>query len=325
MSQFEALWKAIWTDPKFQRLSKEPALLYIWAFSNLRSNMAGLYPCSQADMAESKVEPPMIPGALQELHDTGFMRFEDDVVWVVAKIKRLPTKGPKIGSRIGKDVALIDARHPLRDALIRYYAVDRGAEYGWLTPYLSPLDVTDMGTVPSPENDPSDKSSPARDGTVGLGWVKDVERTAPLGLTYQGRSVPQPTAELAARLLDEFNRAAGRTLGTPSHLRQIAGAIIARPDVTAEEWESAVRNTVRNPPSFVNGPVQLGHIFGEKAADHALANDGKPTNKDGTATAESVMPSRSTCLDCETPIDRGIRCRPCVLAQEERLTGERAA
>lgn len=101
-------------------------------------------------------------------------------------------------------------------------------------------------------------------------------------VTYHGKRVPDETVAAAVHLLDVFCQAARRRIGSRDGtggaspaLKQIVGALMARPEVTAPEWEQAVRNTVASPPPWVDGQVQLGHVFGERAADHALVNPGK--------------------------------------------------
>jgi hypothetical protein len=101
-------------------------------------------------------------------------------------------------------------------------------------------------------------------------------------VSYRGQRVPREQVDAAERLLAAFSAATGRSLGafagdgSPSpSLRQIIGAMRLRPEVTEPEWEQAIRHTVEAPPGFVDGPVQLGHVFGERAADHALANPGR--------------------------------------------------
>jgi hypothetical protein len=100
---------------------------------------------------------------------------------------------------------------------------------------------------------------------------------------YQGRVVPPVIVGHARELLGVFNDCTNRDLGAekadgkPSPaLTQIIGAMLARPQVTPVDWERAVRNTVAAPPSWLEGPVQIGTIFGERAAEHALSNTGTP-------------------------------------------------
>ncbi|MCA1572682.1 MAG: hypothetical protein LC798_20780 [Chloroflexi bacterium] len=116
-------------------------------------------------------------------------------------------------------------------------------------------------------------------------------------VSYGGKRVPKATANLAAELLEEFNRVARRDLGAldgqgraSGALKQIVGALIARPDVDRDRWLKAVRNTVASPPSFVKDrPLQLGDIFGERAAEHALANTGQRSAVDEPPSMEQML------------------------------------
>lgn len=101
-------------------------------------------------------------------------------------------------------------------------------------------------------------------------------------VSYRGRRVPVGTVETAEGLLAVFNEQTGRGLtsrkqdGTASDmLKQIIGAVLERPAVTREEWARAVVNTVANPPSWLDGQMQIGHVFGGRAVEYALANEGQ--------------------------------------------------
>lgn len=119
-------------------------------------------------------------------------------------------------------------------------------------------------------------------------------------VTYQGKTVPKPVLADAECVLRTFNEVTGRKLGmrtargsaSPA-LTQVIGAMLARPEVSAEEWKTAIRHTADNPPSWVEGQLQIGHVFGPRAADCALANDGRvrqPRGRDGR-TPEEVAAS----------------------------------
>lgn len=101
-------------------------------------------------------------------------------------------------------------------------------------------------------------------------------------VTYRSRRVPREVVDSATRLLAVFSEATGRPFRARTDagdvlpaLRQVIGALLTRPEVEEEAWERAIRNTVANPPGFVDGALVIGHVFGERAADHALANPGR--------------------------------------------------
>lgn len=147
---------------------------------------------------------------------------------------------------------------------------------------------------------------------------KEPSETRARALTYRGKKVPHAETAAARHLLDVFNDATGRSLSAESHLRQIIGALLARPEVSTERWDQAIRRTVANPPSFVTGEVQLGHIFGEKAADHALSNKGR--------TGAGVVPTTGMCRNCNRRprLTGSTHCGPCRDDLEAKLTGTAA-
>lgn len=108
-----------------------------------------------------------------------------------------------------------------------------------------------------------------------------LERVKPV--TYNRRRVPPPIVEGAEELLKDFNEATGRSLGARGAdgnasppLRQIIGAMLARPEVGPDVWAEGIRNTVTNPPGWVGDRVvQIGDVFGDRAAEWAFSNKGK--------------------------------------------------
>lgn len=90
-------------------------------------------------------------------------------------------------------------------------------------------------------------------------------------LTYRGKRVPDDIAFLADRLLTVFAEATGRARRSDPARKQVAAALMARPDVDAATWEAGVRAIVASPPSWWDGPPEVGHVFGERAADHTLS------------------------------------------------------
>lgn len=100
---------------------------------------------------------------------------------------------------------------------------------------------------------------------------------------YNGKPVPMATVHLAERLLATFNRETKRKLPAwqsddrlSPYLRQIVGALLTRSHVEEGEWHAAVKAVVAKPFDWIKGRVEIGHIFGERAADHALALGSAP-------------------------------------------------
>lgn len=165
-----------------------------------------------------------------------------------------------------------------------------------------------LPTEPSKETSGSPSRTPGeKDNGPSLRVVSEAEPERSRGrareacqdkpMTYSRQRVPAETLEAATRLLTTFNEATGSRLGArkrdgsvSSHLRQIVGAVIDREgEASEEDWHRAIRHTVANPPGWVDGALTLGHVFGAKAADHALANPGVLTFRAGRGGA---VPSR---------------------------------
>jgi hypothetical protein len=100
-------------------------------------------------------------------------------------------------------------------------------------------------------------------------------------VTYNGKRVPKEQVILAERLCEHYAAVTGkstpawtRTGDVTGPMKQIIGAIRVRDDVSEERWKRAISNTVANPPEWANGKVQIGTVFGLRAMEHALDNDG---------------------------------------------------
>lgn len=124
MSRCEDISNTIWDDPDFEPLSAHAALLYIWSWTNPRCDMAGIYRVSLQRMTESKVPADAIVAALDELAAAGFAFYEDQVLWVRARVKRLRSRSPQMAKAVAKDLRRIPAAHPLRQRFLDEYADD---------------------------------------------------------------------------------------------------------------------------------------------------------------------------------------------------------
>jgi hypothetical protein len=88
-----------WTDSKFMSLSTEARLLFLWAWTNDKAAICGLYECTVKQMirglghgvAEFPEEDDQerVAMALRELHDAGMVRYDEDneVLWVINRVK----------------------------------------------------------------------------------------------------------------------------------------------------------------------------------------------------------------------------------------------
>lgn len=118
---------------------------------------------------------------------------------------------------------------------------------------------------------------------------KEKERERPKLVRFRGESLPSDVVDDAVSLLDVFNEVTGRQVGPwsrggkpSSALKQVLGAVLSRPDVDRLRWEIGIRRIVEHPPAWLEGPVQVGHVFGERAAEWTLsAGDDSPTKAAG--------------------------------------------
>jgi hypothetical protein len=133
VSRRETVDNAIWGDPQFERLSPHAKLLYLWSFTNPRCGMAGVYKLSRRQAAlETGLTVDEVTAALQTLVDARFLVYEDDVVWVRTRVKRLATKTPQIARSIAKDIGVLAPGHPVRVAFLEEHAL-----IDWLEEHLS--------------------------------------------------------------------------------------------------------------------------------------------------------------------------------------------
>lgn len=178
MSRNEDIDNAIWSDPDFEALGPNATLLYLWSFTNPRCGMAGLYKVSIRTMAESKVPAAEIVAALDELSEANFAFYEDQVLWVRARVKRLRTKGPSIAKSIANDIGTVRPDHPLRIRFLDTYSGE-----SWLRTALrdtlgpNPYRTPPEGREITHNQDQSLTPSTPPRGVPGQGHCKGLTRT----------------------------------------------------------------------------------------------------------------------------------------------------
>lgn len=148
-----------------------------------------------------------------------------------------------------------------------------------------------QGVAPVP---PEPSKEPSKEPTV-LSRGADASASALPAMSYRGQRIHPTYVRRAVEALRVFCEATNRSIsplngaGKPSEsLRQVVGAILERPDVQFADWEAAIHATVSAPPEWVQGQVQLGHVFGAKAAQWAL--DAGARHRAGTPPAPPTGP-----------------------------------
>jgi hypothetical protein len=127
VSRYEDITNGIWSDPDFDDLSLEAAMLYLWSWTNPRCGMAGIYKVSQRAMLESKVPVNKLAEALSELAASRFAFYEDGVLWVRSRVKHLRSKSPMIAKSIARDLDQVG------DSVLRRAFLDEYGDLGWIS------------------------------------------------------------------------------------------------------------------------------------------------------------------------------------------------
>jgi DNA-binding transcriptional ArsR family regulator len=122
------------------------------------------------------------------------------------------------------------------------------------------------------------------DDSLALPGGKEVRTNFGRKIKVDGKKVERATVALGEAALDEFCRLTGRKLrpytgsGKPSPaLTRILTKLVETPGLDEGGVRRIVRNVVANPPGWVEGKIEVGHIFGPNAWEHSLENEGKKT------------------------------------------------
>lgn len=145
MARREDIVNTIWDE--LDHLSNDAVLLYVWSWTNPRCGMAGVYKVPQRRLLEGRLEDPL--PALSELVRDGKLRYEDGVLWNVARVKRLSHISEQIAKSIAKDLAEIDPSNPVYLEFVERYGshpkleghlrVTRGSSEGRENPIAEPI------------------------------------------------------------------------------------------------------------------------------------------------------------------------------------------
>jgi hypothetical protein len=138
----------LWSDPRFEALSPQAKLLYLWSISNAHCNLAGLYKVSKRTIAfESSV--PDIDTTLVELEKADLVYYRAPWLFVKWRVAELRSKGPKHAKNIAHDIAELPPGDELRER--------------WLTTYGAWLEKTlpDTPSIPHAKG-PIDENRPAK-------------------------------------------------------------------------------------------------------------------------------------------------------------------
>src|SRR5689334_11209380 len=103
MARGEFVENTFWDE--MAEFSRDATYLYIWARTNAKCNMAGLYFASERALMESKVTRRGLEKALGELQEAGKVYYDKPLIWVVKRVAHLHTRAPGVAKAISKDVS----------------------------------------------------------------------------------------------------------------------------------------------------------------------------------------------------------------------------
>lgn len=123
----------IWDDPWFLELDAEGKLLFIYLFSNKRTNAIGLYEISQRAIAfESGLPLETIRQLLEKFAACGKIRTADNWIWVPKLLTRNTNniRSPQVQTMIAKMVIEVPDACPLKGEWVEYYNSTIAPQYG---------------------------------------------------------------------------------------------------------------------------------------------------------------------------------------------------
>ena len=159
MSRNEDVTTAIWVD-LMDLPNPDAKLLYLWSFTNEHNGWAGLYKIHEAIMTvETGLPQDRLTVALADVSTARFAFFEQGVMWVRTRARRIRSKSPQMAKSIAKDVSLIAPDHPLRGRFLAEYADDAWLRDALKGTYTAPIGNLSEKPVGKPDSDRSTEPS----------------------------------------------------------------------------------------------------------------------------------------------------------------------
>lgn len=166
MSRREDIDNAIWSDPDFDGLSNEAALLYLWSFTNPCCGMAGIYKIAKRKLVDGRLGESL-DDALAELAEARFVFYENGVLWVRSRVKHLRTHGPNMVTSIEADLRKLPVAHPLLEAFCGEY------EGTWIASAIEGFDKGSTRVLNNGSSKPESKTlAGPSEGSQGKGYGK---------------------------------------------------------------------------------------------------------------------------------------------------------
>jgi hypothetical protein len=142
----------MWTaDEEFVDLPASAKVLALWSITSKHTNAAGVVEITKRTMRnETGLHAEDVEHSLAELERFGFAFYEDGVLWVRTRARRIAEHGDNMVKAIVNDLKLVESGHPIRERFIAYYS-----EHPKLGPVLPTPSRTPLKGVLSPSEPPS--------------------------------------------------------------------------------------------------------------------------------------------------------------------------
>lgn len=118
MARREDIVNTIWDD--LEHLSDDAFMLYVWSWTNPKCGMAGIYRIARHKMVEGRFDEDRLSAALAECEADGLLRYEDGVLWNVARVKRLSGISKNYAKSIVRDVREVEGNPLVAGFMARY-------------------------------------------------------------------------------------------------------------------------------------------------------------------------------------------------------------
>lgn len=236
MARTEDFNVGLWSDPEFEPLSQDAALLYIWSWTNAHTSWSGLYTVGRATIClQAKVPDERLDAALAELAGVGWLQYIDGVMWVRGRVKNIRSKSRRMATSVVRDLARVPEEHPLRRQWMDRYGREKWLQDAFARVFENSSDTSaEVHVIPRPTGESVDLSSTSseppqgfhRTGT-GTGVCLENSSSARAGVVDQ-HSLPDDfpadlaeTAETVRRILGAIHDSICRDGSPPPTLHRI--------------------------------------------------------------------------------------------------------
>ena len=190
MSRREDVVNDLWD--RWDHLSDDAILLYLWSFTNPKCGMAGIYRCPRRLLLEGRLaEGERLDKALAELESAHLVLYRDGVLLCLPRVDGLGSKTEQIAKSISKDLRNVESPDLLAVFAETYAEHEFGELLRRLPPDKGRLDLRSLKrTSPEPHESAQTSQPPnlTRGSVVGVGVRDDGhgEEQRPMSTSYSG-------------------------------------------------------------------------------------------------------------------------------------------